>query len=91
MLSTAADVRQRLQERGWDIGPSQSQIVPIFVGESEAALRFSARLRDRGLFVPPIRPPTVPKGAACLRISLSALHSADMIDRLVRGLDETGK
>jgi 7-keto-8-aminopelargonate synthetase-like enzyme len=91
VLSTADELRQRLREQSWNIGSSQSQIVPIFVGESEAALRLSGSLRDRGLCVPAIRPPTVPPGAACLRISLSALHTVEMIDSLVKALGEARK
>jgi len=44
------------------------------------------RLRERGLFVPAIRPPTVPRGEACLRISLTAAHTDEMIAALVAAL-----
>ena len=67
-------------------GDSASQIIPLVVGEPDRATALSARLLDRGLLVPAIRPPTVPQGEACLRISLSYGHTAEMIARL---LEET--
>jgi len=86
LLEMADRLRSRLREHGWDTGPSQSQIVPIFVGDSAAALRLAADLREKGLWVPAIRPPTVPRGQACLRVSLSYGHTEEMIDRLCKAL-----
>ncbi len=88
LLRRAADLRRRLVEQGWDVGDSVSQIIPVIVGEAEAAVRLSAALREKGLFVPAIRPPTVPNGEACLRISLSYGHTGEMIDGLVAALGE---
>ena len=62
-------------------------IQPYVLGTEAAALRASAVLAERGLRVLPIRPPTVPRGTARLRISLSAAHSDQDIDRLVAGLE----
>jgi 8-amino-7-oxononanoate synthase len=87
LLARAAELRCRLTDQGWNVGNSVSQIVPVVVGEAEAAVGLSAALRQRGLFVPAIRPPTVPKGEACLRISLSYTHSSEMVDRLVENLE----
>lgn len=85
LLERASALRHALAAQGWDIGPSASQIIPLVVGTPEAAVRLSAALADRGLFVPAIRPPTVPEGEACLRISLTWAHSPEMIDRLLGG------
>jgi 8-amino-7-oxononanoate synthase len=49
-------------------------------------VELSGRLRERGIFVPAIRPPTVPEGEACLRISLTWAHSEEMLRRLVAAL-----
>jgi 8-amino-7-oxononanoate synthase len=88
LLDRAAELRRRLADQGWNTGNSVSQIIPVIVGEPEAAVRLSASLRERGFFVPAIRPPTVPKGEACLRISLSYSHSDKMVDRLAESLGE---
>ena len=64
-----------------------SQIIPLVLGDPERAVQLSAELRDRGLFVPAIRPPTVPEGEACLRISLTAGHTEEMIAALLTALE----
>jgi 8-amino-7-oxononanoate synthase len=61
-------------------------IQPFVVGPESAALELSATLATRGIFVPAIRPPTVPVGSARLRFTLSASHTAEDVDRLVDGL-----
>lgn len=86
LLEQAARLRQRLAEHGWNVGRSVSQIIPLIVGEPERAIALSAALRQRGYFVPAIRPPTVPQGESCLRISLTCGHSDAMIDGLVEAL-----
>ena len=63
-------------------------IHPFIVGTDARALAVSARLAGRGLFVPAIRPPTVPEGRARLRITLSAAHSPSDVDRLLVALRE---
>lgn len=90
LLEAAARLRDRLVHLGWNVGHSTSQIIPVIVGEAEAAVQLSTALREKGMFVPAIRPPTVPKGEACLRISLSSAHSSEMVDQLVDALAEEG-
>lgn len=63
-----------------------SAIVPIILGEDAAALAAAAELRTAGIHVPAIRPPTVPKGTARLRVALSAAHSDTMISSLREAL-----
>jgi len=87
LLTQAQHLRNELTERGWDIGGSCSQIVPIIVNESEQAQALSAALEADGLLVPAIRPPTVPRGRARLRISLSAEHTPEDLERLIGTLD----
>jgi 8-amino-7-oxononanoate synthase len=86
LLAQAESLRAELAGRGWNTGASASQIVPIIVGDAECAVRLSQLLCDRGLFVPAIRPPTVPEGEACLRVSLTAGHSIEMVESLVQTL-----
>lgn len=63
-------------------------IVPFILGTDRAALDTSGRLRERGFFVPAIRPPTVPEGTARLRITLSAAHDTQQVDALAAALRE---
>ncbi|MDQ4070853.1 MAG: aminotransferase class I/II-fold pyridoxal phosphate-dependent enzyme, partial [Actinomycetota bacterium] len=68
-------------------GPGHpSPIVPVVLGDEDAAMRASAALRDRGLLVPAIRPPTVAPGTSRLRISLSAAHTAEQLAMLLEAL-----
>jgi 8-amino-7-oxononanoate synthase len=67
-----------------------SPIVPIVLGDEESALRSAAALLERGIFIPAIRPPTVPPGTSRLRLTLSAGHTDEMIDALVAALGELG-
>jgi len=86
----AGALRRALSEKGWNLGRSGAQILPVLVGDPARALDLSARLAESGLFVPAIRPPTVPAGRACLRISLTAGHSQEMIERLIAAMGEAG-
>lgn len=81
-------LKQGLQGAPWRLMPSDTPIQPLLVGGNAEALALSARLAAQGLLVPAIRPPTVPQGTARLRISLSASHTADDVDRLVAALRE---
>jgi 8-amino-7-oxononanoate synthase len=61
-------------------------IFPLMLGAPEAALRAAAVLREKGLYVRPIRPPTVPEGTSRLRIALSAAHEEEHVERLLAAL-----
>ena len=67
-----------------------SPIVPVVIGDEVDAVRASAALFDLGLWVPAIRPPTVPRGTSRLRITLSSVHSDEQVDRLVGALARLG-
>ena len=73
---------------GWRLGESATAIQPLVIGRNAAALAVMERLRLRGLWVPAIRPPTVPEGTARLRIALSAAHTAADVEQLLRALAE---
>ncbi len=64
----------------------QSAIVPVILGHEETAIAAARQMQDRGLFVPAIRYPTVARGEARLRITLSALHTPEQIARLNESL-----
>jgi 8-amino-7-oxononanoate synthase len=86
LLARAERFRQELRQRGWDVGASESQIIPLIVGEAEAALALSARLREQGYWTPAIRPPSVPAGKSLLRVSLSWGHSEELLASLLQAL-----
>jgi 8-amino-7-oxononanoate synthase len=67
-----------------------SPIIPVVIGDEADAVAASSALLDRGLWVPAIRPPTVPRGTSRLRVTLSAIHTDDQVDRLVDGLVDLG-
>ena len=67
---------------------ARSAIVPVVLGTAKRALRASAFLRERGLLVKPIRPPTVPEGTSRLRFALSAAHTEAHVDRALQALEE---
>lgn len=69
-------------------GHGSGPIVPVVVGSNQRALAVSARLLDAGFHVQPIRYPTVPKGEARLRLTVTALHEPDHIDRLAAALEQ---
>src|SRR5690606_20660037 len=75
-------LRQGLVSLPWQLLPSTTAIQPLLVRDNEQALQLSTALRERGIWVPAIRPPTVPKGTARLRITLSAAHTVAEIDQL---------
>lgn len=91
LLESAEYVRTELRRQGWNLGPTVSQIIPVIVGRARLALEISAMLAQRGLFVPPIRPPAVPEGQACLRISLCASHTPGMLDALLEAFAQLAK
>lgn len=99
LIATGEERRQRLRQRiaqlrdglagtRWRLLPSLTAIQPVVIGDNHETARVAHELLQRGVWVPAIRPPTVPQGTARLRVSLSAAHSADQVDRLLSALCE---
>lgn len=80
--------REGAQQIGLALMDSPTPIQPIVIGDSAQALRLSGMLRERGLLVTAIRPPTVPVGSARLRVTLSAAHSEAQVQLLLNALAE---
>ncbi|MDT9000728.1 8-amino-7-oxononanoate synthase [Paucibacter sp. APW11] len=78
---------QRHRGLPWQLAPSETPVRPLIVGGNAEVMQLAARLEREGLRVPGIRPPTVPKGEARLRITLCATHTAADVDRLLAALE----
>lgn len=86
LIQNAGRLRASLTELGWNLVAGTSPIIPLIVGDENTCLEISAHLQRKGIYVPAIRPPTVPEGTARLRISLNATHSARDIEQLLEAL-----
>lgn len=87
LQALVARFRRGAAQLGWTLAPSATPIQPLLVGDARRAVELAATLADAGLYVPAIRPPTVPRGGARLRVSLSAAHTDAQVDALLVALD----
>lgn len=76
-----------LERLGLSVSTGPTPIVPLVIGDVKETLSLAQHLLEKRIFVPAIRPPTVPDGSSRLRISLSALHTETDLDRLFLALD----
>jgi 8-amino-7-oxononanoate synthase len=83
--------RRRVQQLGLPLLDSPTPIQPLVLGRAALALAWSRALEARGLLVPAVRPPTVPEAQSRLRITISAAHTAEQVDRLLEGLEACGR
>jgi len=88
LAALIAQFRGGAQEIGLQLMDSFTPIQPILIGDAGRALQLSRMLRERGLLVTAIRPPTVPAGSARLRVTLTAAHSAAQVQLLLNALAE---
>ncbi len=91
VLAKAAWVRNELAEAGFKLLDSQSQIIPILIGDNTATVEFSRRLFDENILAVAIRPPTVPLNAARLRLTVMATHSNEELAGAVQHLKQIGR
>jgi 8-amino-7-oxononanoate synthase len=91
LLANSARFRKQLAVAGLQLNGSESQIVPVIVGDNETALRMAKVLDDRGIAAVAIRPPTVPDGTARLRFSLMATQTEQQLDTAATTIIETAK
>ncbi|MDE3000718.1 MAG: 8-amino-7-oxononanoate synthase [Gemmatimonadota bacterium] len=81
-------VKDALGNLGFHLQDSQSQIVPVLIGDAARTMAISDRLFEKGIYLSGIRPPTVPEGESRLRLTLMADHSEDDINRLIQAMAE---
>lgn len=82
LLECAEYFRDRLQKKGF-IVRGNSQIVPVVIGDNLKTAAYANNLREKGYWILPIRPPTVPQGQARLRFSLTLYHTKEILDQLI--------
>lgn len=81
--------RTELAKNGWPPSASQSAIIPLPIGAEDIAVETAAALRERGLYIPAIRYPTVARGQARLRLTLTAAHTSEDIAKLIAALPDS--
>ncbi len=86
VLARARQLRAALRASGLSVPDGSAAIVPVMIGDAEAALRVAAELLDEGILAPAIRPPTVPRGTSRLRLSLMATHSQEDMTRVAEAI-----
>jgi len=91
LQANAAHFRSLLHTAGLNTLQSQSQIIPIVIGNNEKAIAISQKLQTQGIIATAIRPPTVPAGTARLRISITLAHHVDDLERAAQTIIETIK
>jgi 8-amino-7-oxononanoate synthase len=84
-------MQEGLRSLGYDIGQSETPIVPVQVGELERMLVFWKVLFDAGIFTNPVTPPAVPENSCRIRISLMATHTDEHIDQVLDAFAGAGK
>ncbi|MAX52419.1 MAG: 8-amino-7-oxononanoate synthase [Methylophaga sp.] len=80
--------RQGAEQLGLKLMSSETPIQPVIIGEDKKALEIGAKLEEQGILVGVIRPPTVPKNTARLRITFSAAHTEQDVNRLLSALEQ---
>ena len=73
-----------LRAQGWQVGPAEAAILPVYLGRPQDAVRLATALQERGVWAPAIRPPAVPVGESLLRLSLTAGHTDEQLDQVLR-------
>ncbi len=87
LRDTSIALRETLRSQNWQVLGHDSPIIPLILGDESRALEISRHLQSAGLFVPAIRPPTVPQGTSRLRISLSSALVLEQLSQLVNAFE----
>lgn len=81
-------MKEKLTEAGIPFLPGDTSIIPIVMGREEAAMEYAARCRERGILLSAIRPPSVPAGTSRIRLTVTAAHTREELDRAVKVMKE---
>lgn len=84
-------LRTGLRSLGYDVAGSETQIIPVVVGDSARAILFSKMLLERGVFACGVRPPTVPEGQSRLRATVMATHTREDLQQALNAFVAVGK
>lgn len=90
LWANTAYLREQCFFMGWDVGQSQSPILPLMLRDSDLAVNVSRKLLEKGVYVSAIRPPTVPPRTARLRMTVMATHTRDDLDTALQVLRDVG-
>lgn len=91
LLARARGLREALRARGLAVPALGTQILPVHVGGNAEAMALAARLREEGLLVTAVRPPTVPAGTARLRLSVTLAHEPAVLDRAAEAIGRAAR
>ena len=91
LLENSHRFKMELKNLGFKIPDTVTPIIPVIVGDEEKTLEFSRQLLYDRIYIPAIRPPTVPKGSSRLRISITAAHAWEDLEYVIERLKTTGR
>ncbi|MBS4193279.1 8-amino-7-oxononanoate synthase [Bacillus sp. FJAT-49705] len=83
LLKNAQYLHLELEKSGFIVWGGDTPIISLLIGDSHEAIQFSEKLMDEGIFIPAIRPPTVPKGSSRLRITVMATHTMEQLNTVI--------
>ncbi len=85
LFANVHSLRTRLSEAGFQLLPNETHILPLILGEAKTTTQFADALLSKGVFAPAIRPPTVPDGTSRLRITPTASHTREELEKALEG------
>ncbi|MDS9473182.1 8-amino-7-oxononanoate synthase [Sporosarcina pasteurii] len=91
LLKNAHFLYTNLARQGFTISPSNTPIISLLIGDANQAVEFSEQLMEEGIYIPAIRPPTVPQGSSRLRITVMATHTEEQLRMVVDHVSEIGR
>jgi glycine C-acetyltransferase len=102
LLEGSADLRERLhanaryyraqmQSLGFDLLPGEHPIIPVMLGDAPLAVNLAERVQERGAYVVAFAFPVVPHGKARIRTQISAVHSREQLDQVIRAFQSAGR